>query len=84
MVNDVQAVNISGQDCLTASLWITGVDGTYVCAQARELRGGEELYQYSVKLILLMCFPNYWLTSHERYMYSSMSCCRISKVSCIV
>ena len=28
LVNDVQAVNISGSDCLTASLWITGVNGT--------------------------------------------------------
>ena len=28
VVNDVQAVNISGHECLTASLWITGVDGT--------------------------------------------------------
>ena len=27
LVNDVKAVNISGSDCLTASLWITGVDG---------------------------------------------------------
>ena len=27
LVNDVTAVNISGSDCLTASLWITGVDG---------------------------------------------------------
>ena len=27
LVNDVIAVNISGSDCLTASLWITGVDG---------------------------------------------------------
>ena len=29
LVNDVQAVNISGSDCLTASLWITGVDGMW-------------------------------------------------------
>ena len=27
LVSDVRAVNISGSDCLTASLWITGVDG---------------------------------------------------------
>ena len=27
LVNDVQAVNISGKECLTASLWITGVNG---------------------------------------------------------
>ena len=27
LVNDVTTVNISGSDCLTASLWITGVDG---------------------------------------------------------
>ena len=27
LVNDVQTVKISGSDCLTASLWITGVDG---------------------------------------------------------
>ena len=31
LVKDVQAVNISGSDCLTASLWITGVDGAYAC-----------------------------------------------------
>ena len=30
LVNDVQAVNISENDCLTASLWITGVDGVCV------------------------------------------------------
>ena len=29
LVNDVQAVNINGSDCLTASLWITGVDGMW-------------------------------------------------------
>ena len=29
LVNDVIAVNISGNDCLTAILWITGVDGVY-------------------------------------------------------
>ena len=27
LVSDVRAVNISGHDCLTASLRITGVDG---------------------------------------------------------
>ena len=27
LVNDVQAVNINGSDCLTASLWITGQNG---------------------------------------------------------
>ena len=27
LVNNVEAVNISGSDCLTASLWITGVNG---------------------------------------------------------
>ena len=27
LVKDVQAVNISGNDCLTASLWITGENG---------------------------------------------------------
>ena len=37
LVNDVRAVNISGQDCLTASLWITGVDGMY----GRHLQGGK-------------------------------------------
>ena len=31
LVNDVQAANISGSDCLTASIWVTGVNGTYVC-----------------------------------------------------
>ena len=37
LVSDIQAVNISGHDCLTALLWITGVDGmciyvyTYMC-----------------------------------------------------
>ena len=30
LVNDVKAVNISGSDCLTASIWVTGVDGMYV------------------------------------------------------
>ena len=30
LVNDVQAVNMSGSDCLTASLWITGVNGAYL------------------------------------------------------
>ena len=29
LVNNIQAVNISGNDCLTAILWITGVDGVY-------------------------------------------------------
>ena len=29
LVSDVQAVNIGGHYCLTASLWVTGVDGTY-------------------------------------------------------
>ena len=29
LVNDVQAWNISGSACLTASLWVTGVDGMY-------------------------------------------------------
>ena len=29
LVNDVKAVNISGSDCLTASIWVTGVDGMY-------------------------------------------------------
>ena len=27
LVNDVQAVNINGSDCLTALLWITGQNG---------------------------------------------------------
>ena len=27
IVNDVKAVNISGNDCLTATIWVTGVDG---------------------------------------------------------
>ena len=31
IVNDVQAVNISGNECLTASLWITGGNGVCVC-----------------------------------------------------
>ena len=30
LVNDVQATNINGSDCLTASIWVTGVDGMYV------------------------------------------------------
>ena len=30
IVNDVQAVNISGNECLTASLWITGGNGVCV------------------------------------------------------
>ena len=30
LVNDVQATNIIGSDCLTASIWVTGVDGMYV------------------------------------------------------
>ena len=38
LVNDVQAVNISGSDCLTASIRVTGVDGTSVVCG----RGGEE------------------------------------------
>ena len=33
LVNDVKAVNISGSDCLTASIWVTGVDGMYVCCR---------------------------------------------------
>lgn len=31
LVKDVQAVNISGNECLTASLWIAGVNGIYEC-----------------------------------------------------
>ena len=33
LVSDVRAVNISGSDCLTALLWITGVDGVCVGMQ---------------------------------------------------
>ena len=41
LVNDIQAVNISGHDCLTASLWITGVDGTaYYACSAECIIGG--------------------------------------------
>ena len=36
LVNDVQAVNISGSDCLTASLWITGLNG--VCNYMKVLQ----------------------------------------------
>ena len=36
LVNDVQAVNISGSDCLTASIRVTGVDGmSVVCGWGR-------------------------------------------------
>ena len=31
LVNDVRVMNISGHDCLTASLWVTGVDGMCIC-----------------------------------------------------
>ena len=31
LVNDVRVVNISGHDCLSVSLWITGVDGMCIC-----------------------------------------------------
>ena len=39
LVSDVQAVNISGHDCLTASLWITGVDGMCRCMHMHDLCG---------------------------------------------
>ena len=39
LVNDVQAVNISENDCLTASLWITGVDGVCVGGGGEEAKG---------------------------------------------
>ena len=38
LVKDVKAMNISGSDCLTASLWITGVDGAQGEEGARECR----------------------------------------------
>ena len=38
LVNDVQAVNISGSDCLTASLWITGVDGVFTCRERGRIK----------------------------------------------
>ena len=44
LVNNIQAVNISGNDCLTVSLWITGVDGMCRCTHMHVLcsiyRGG--------------------------------------------
>lgn len=30
LVYDVQATSINGHDCLTASLWITGENGTFI------------------------------------------------------
>ena len=30
LVHNVQAANIKGRDCLTASLWITGENGVYI------------------------------------------------------
>jgi len=36
LVKDIKAVNISGSDCLTASLLITGVDGAYIRVGGRE------------------------------------------------
>ena len=43
LVNDVQAVNISGSDCLTASIRVTRVDGM-CCVWAGE--GRECIYLY--------------------------------------
>ena len=37
LVNDIQTVNISGHDCLTASIRVTGVDG--VCVERVEVWG---------------------------------------------
>ena len=46
LVNGVQAVNISGSNCLTASLWITGVNGA--CNYRGVILSANYTYNYNL------------------------------------
>ena len=37
LVNDVKAVNISGNECLTTSIRVTGVDGMHTLRERKEI-----------------------------------------------
>ena len=52
-MNDVQVVNINGSDCLTASLWITGVDGAYIYSK------GNGKAKESQNVLHALRFPGY-------------------------
>ena len=47
LVNDVQTANISGHNCLTASIRVTGVDG--MCGEDGGMRRVKRLYNTLTK-----------------------------------